>query len=108
MSEDEKRRLEKQEKARRKREKLKEKELERERQIEEENANAGPSPRDVENEMIQQYLDPLGLTMKEITADGHCLYRAVGASCNLEYSAVRKSRLVVFELFKGNVLQTFS
>lgn len=89
------RKLEKQEKARKKREKLKEKELERQRQIEEENANAGPSPRDVENEVIQQYLDPLGFKIEEVAADGHCLYRAVGASCNMEYPVIRKFLLVL-------------
>lgn len=90
VTEDEKRRLEKQEKARKKREKAREKEQERERQIEEETANAGPSPRDAENDIIQQHLEPLGLKIEEVAADGHCLYRAVGTSCNLEYPAIRK------------------
>lgn len=99
LSDEEKRRLEKQEKARRKREKLKEKELERERQIEEETANAGPTPRDIENEIIQQHLDPLGLKVQEVAADGHCLYRAVGASCDMEYPIIRKLWLLALFIF---------
>lgn len=93
LSEDEKRIQQKQEKARKKREKEKERDLERERQIEEEATNAGPLPRDVEIEIIQRHLDPIGLEIREVAADGHCLYRAVGASCDMDYPAVRKSWL---------------
>ena len=78
-TEEEQRRLAKQAKARRKREKQREKELERERQIAEETANAGPSPRDVENDAIRVHLDPVGLQIQPVAADGHCLYRAVAA-----------------------------
>ena len=77
------------EKARKKREKQREKELQREKEIEEENARAGPSPRDVENEQILQRLTPLNLDIKEVTADGHCLYRAVAAHIGKEFSDVR-------------------
>uniref|UniRef100_A0A7S2EVU4 OTU domain-containing protein n=1 Tax=Trieres chinensis TaxID=1514140 RepID=A0A7S2EVU4_TRICV len=71
-----------QEKARRKREKAKEKERERERQIEEELKNAGPPPREVEiSAMRELYLDPAGLTIREVEADGNCLYRAVAEQC---------------------------
>ena len=34
--------------------------------------------------------------MKEVAADGHCLYRAVGASCDMEYPAIRKFVLVYY------------
>lgn len=77
------------EKARRKREKQREKEMKREKEIEEENANAGPAPRDVENAQILDRLNPLNLDIKEVTADGHCLYRAVAAHIGKDYSDVR-------------------
>jgi OTU domain-containing protein 6 len=67
------------EKARRKKEKAREKERERERQIADELANAGPSARDLENEIILNQLRPLNLRIREVPADGHCLYRAVAA-----------------------------
>jgi OTU domain-containing protein 6 len=77
------------EKARRKREKQREKELQREKEIEEENANAGPSPRDVENAQILDRLGPLNLDIREVSADGHCLYRAVAAHLGKSYREVR-------------------
>jgi hypothetical protein len=67
------------EKARKKKEKAREKERERERQIADELANAGPSARDLENEIILNQLRPLNLHIREVPADGHCLYRAVAA-----------------------------
>lgn len=79
----------KQEKARRKREKAREKELEREQRIAKETAEAGPSPRDLENAVILQQLEPLRLKIKEVTADGHCLYRAVAAQCGSDYQDMR-------------------
>ena len=82
-------RLKKIDKARRKREKQREKERQREKEIEEENANAGPSPRDVENEQILNRLTPLNYDIKEVTADGHCLYRAVAAHLGKNYSEIR-------------------
>lgn len=77
------------EKARRKREKQREKEQQREREIAEETANAGPSPRDVENAQIMQRLTPLNLEIAEVAADGHCLYRAVGAHLGQTFDDVR-------------------
>jgi OTU domain-containing protein 6 len=77
------------EKARLKREKAKQKELDREKRIEQENSEAGPSPRDVENIIILQQLDPLNLEMQEVAADGHCLYRAVAAQQNSNYQEMR-------------------
>jgi OTU domain-containing protein 6 len=67
------------EKARKKKDKAREKERERERQIADELANAGPSARDLENEVILNQLRPLNLRIREVPADGHCLYRAVAA-----------------------------
>ena len=85
---EEEERQKRQEKARRKREKAREKEREKERQIEEETANAGPAPRQVESDMIQERLPP-NWKIQEVAADGHCLYRAVGAQCGKEYTEIR-------------------
>jgi OTU domain-containing protein 6 len=76
-------------KARRKREKQREKELQREKEIEEENARAGPSPRDIENAQILDRLVPLNLDIREVSADGHCLYRAVAAHLGKSFREVR-------------------
>jgi len=79
----------KQEKARRKKERQKERELQREKEIEEEAANAGPSLRTVELEQLQNVLTPLNFLIAEVEADGHCLYRAVGAQTGRDYIHVR-------------------
>ena len=79
MSKEEEERQRKLEKARKKREKQKEKERRREEEIAAETAAAGPSPRDVENAQIMATLQPLNLTIRDVTADGNCLYRAVAA-----------------------------
>jgi OTU domain-containing protein 6 len=60
------------------REKARAKERAREQAIVDENANAGPAARDVEMAILQSKL-PDGMRMEEVTADGHCLYRAVAA-----------------------------
>jgi len=71
-----------QEKARRKREKAREKERRREEEIAEELAHAGPSKRELEIvAMTEVYLDPRGLTIQEVEADGNCLYRGVAEQC---------------------------
>lgn len=58
------------------------KEIEREKRIQDENASAGPSRRQMEMEALQAlYLHPRGLDVREVEADGNCLYRAVGAQC---------------------------
>lgn len=51
-------------------------EVEREQRIQEEQSGV-VSERAVENQTLAQKLGPLGLTLKEIKPDGHCLYRAV-------------------------------
>lgn len=78
------------EKARRKKEKQRLKELEKERELEEIAANAGPNMRVVEMEQIQSTLKPLQLSIQEVAADGHCLYRAIGAQTQQDYQQVRK------------------
>ena len=78
------------EKARRKRDKQREKEQQREREIQEELANAGPSQKDIEMGMLMDKLAPLNLTIEDVTADGHCLYRAVARACGKEYREIRE------------------
>jgi len=82
MDEETAKRLKKQEKARKKRDKQRQQELEKQRQIDEETKNAGPSARVVEFQHIQQHLPPQAKIV-EIEADGHCLYRAIAAQCEL-------------------------
>lgn len=68
-----------------KRLKEREKERAREEAIAEENAKAGPSPRELEyNCIMELYLKPKGLTIKDIMADGNCLYRAVAHQMSLK------------------------
>ena len=78
-------------KAKKKRDRQKEKEAQIHQQIEEENNNAGPSLRKIELEQIQAILTPLNLKIKEIEADGHCLYRAVAAQTGIGFMEIRKS-----------------
>lgn len=58
------------------REKRAQQDAEREHRIQEEQSNL-VSDRMRENEHLEGKLHPLGLTLKEIKPDGHCLYRAV-------------------------------
>mmetsp|Transcript_23495 Transcript_23495/g.65357 ORF Transcript_23495/g.65357 Transcript_23495/m.65357 type:complete len:316 (+) Transcript_23495:322-1269(+) len=67
------------EKARRKRESKKEKERQRQEAIAAETAAAGPTARDIENAQLRATLQPLKLTIRDVAADGNCLYRAVAA-----------------------------
>ncbi|KAK6931932.1 OTU domain [Dillenia turbinata] len=60
----------------RRREKRAQQEAAREQRIQEEQSNI-VSDRMIENEILEQKLDPLGLMVNEIKPDGHCLYRAV-------------------------------
>ncbi|CAM9286097.1 unnamed protein product [Discosporangium mesarthrocarpum] len=71
-------------KAQRKRDKQRQKEQEREDRIAREKEQAGPDPRWVEMQALVSKLTPLeGLVVKEIRADGHCLYRAVAEQMSL-------------------------
>lgn len=79
------------------REKRAQQEAERERRIQEEQSNI-VSDGAIENEKLEKKLLPLGLTVKEIKPDGHCLYRAVenqlalhsGGSAPYSYLELRK------------------
>ncbi|WOL16217.1 hypothetical protein Cni_G24999 [Canna indica] len=66
----------KQSKGARRRVKKAQEEAAREHRIQEEQCNM-ISDRMIENEILEKKLEPLGLTIKEIKPDGHCLYRAV-------------------------------
>lgn len=80
----------KRDKAQRKKEKQRLKELQKLAEEEEIAANAGPNMRNVELEEIQGHLRPLQFQVVPVAADGHCLYRAVGAQTQKEYMDVRK------------------
>lgn len=67
-----------------KREKEREKERARVEAIEEENSKAGPSARELEyNCIMELYLKPRKLNIKDIMADGNCLYRAIAHQMEL-------------------------
>lgn len=63
-------------KAQKRREKRSQQELEREQRIGEEQGSV-PSKKAVEDGQFLKKLLPLGLQVKEVKPDGHCLYRAV-------------------------------
>jgi OTU domain-containing protein 6 len=52
-------------------------EAERDARIQEEKANMGPSNRENEEKALKLLLTPLRLKIKDIKADGHCMYRSV-------------------------------
>ncbi|KAG2482912.1 hypothetical protein HYH03_018192 [Edaphochlamys debaryana] len=64
-------------KAAKRREKLEREEAEREQRIAQEQAALGPSDKAVEEAALRELLRPHSLGIREIRADGHCLYRAV-------------------------------
>lgn len=71
-----------------KRQQQRQRELEKQQQLQEELHNAGPSAREVELLQIQQHL-PDRYAIQDVTADGHCLYRAVGVHLSQDYQQVR-------------------
>ncbi|GMH32338.1 hypothetical protein BSKO_00172 [Bryopsis sp. KO-2023] len=64
-------------KSQKRREKAAQKEADRDARIAKEHADLGESERCVEERTLNTKLEPLGLRMYDIKADGHCLYRAV-------------------------------
>lgn len=64
-------------KAQKRKEKLAAKEAAYQARLAEESAAAGPSSRQLEEEALVKLLKPRGLRLKEIRADGSCLFRAV-------------------------------
>ena len=66
-------------KSERRRLKKEEDERQRDRRIAEAKQNSAPDARDVELERFAALLSPLKLRIEEVAADGHCLYRSIGA-----------------------------
>mmetsp|Transcript_14704 Transcript_14704/g.41620 ORF Transcript_14704/g.41620 Transcript_14704/m.41620 type:complete len:303 (-) Transcript_14704:164-1072(-) len=79
----------KQAKAREKKARKKQREAERQAEIEAETANAGPGLKQIEEERIQAILTPLSMRIVDVTADGHCLYRAIAAQTGKSFSEIR-------------------
>lgn len=65
-------------KAQKRREQRAKEDAERDARIAAENANLGETERMVEERELLNLLSPLGLAVRDIPADGHCLYRSVG------------------------------
>lgn len=65
-------------KAQRRREQKAREDAEREARIAAENAELGETERMAEERELQLLLKPLGLAVKDIPPDGHCLYRSLG------------------------------
>ncbi|KAG8461551.1 hypothetical protein KFE25_001155 [Diacronema lutheri] len=63
------------------RERKEREEAERDARMADARKNAGPAKRDLENAQLCVQLAPLGLRVREVIADGHCLFRAV--ACQL-------------------------
>jgi len=97
-------------------------ERERDRRISEEKAGAAPSAREIEMNQMAEQLAPLGLQVKDISADGHCLYRAVAhqlqlrnasscdyLACRSTAAAYMRSHPADFEPFiEGSSLSTYA
>lgn len=64
-------------KAQRRRQNKEKKEQEQDKEREQLKESGGPSSRDIEIDMINNKLAPLGLTIKPVASDGHCMYRAI-------------------------------
>lgn len=65
-------------KAQRRRERKKMEEAQRRKEIEDAKQGLGPTDRDMEIETLNSLLHPTGFQIREVKADGHCLYRALG------------------------------
>lgn len=65
-------------KAARRREAKRHAELERQERVRQvEAARAGQTPKEVEEKAIAEQLEGMGLRIREVSADGHCMFRAV-------------------------------
>jgi OTU domain-containing protein 6 len=96
----------KKEKNKRKTENKKKTEEENKKKIEEEIKNSGGTERQKELNLIQEQLSSLGMTLKVIASDGHCLYRSISDQLeemklmkDLDYLKIRK---LVSEEMKKN------
>lgn len=70
-------------KAQKRRQRQLEQEAERTAAIEEEIMNMGETSRMVEERALSQLLEPRGLRIHDIPADGNCMYRALAHQCEL-------------------------
>ncbi|KAK9809985.1 hypothetical protein WJX72_003005 [[Myrmecia] bisecta] len=73
-------------KAQKRREKQQQEEAEREARIADEQAELGDSQRVLEERALAETLEPLGLQLRDIPPDGHCLYRSVEDQLSLSHS----------------------
>eukprot|EP00243_Klebsormidium_subtile_P001511 TRINITY_DN12685_c0_g1_i1.p1 TRINITY_DN12685_c0_g1~~TRINITY_DN12685_c0_g1_i1.p1 ORF type:complete len:334 (+),score=100.77 TRINITY_DN12685_c0_g1_i1:500-1501(+) len=87
-------------------------EVEREQRIQQEQSGV-VSERVIENQRLAEKLSPLGLALKEIKPDGHCLYRAVEDQLQLQgqpsnptqdYLSLRKLAAVYMRAHKDDFL----
>jgi len=69
-------------KAQQRRQKQAQKDAEREARIAAENAELGETERMVEEKALKKILAPLGLGVRDIPPDGHCLYRSIEDQLN--------------------------
>jgi len=67
-------------------------------------ANAGPSNRVLETNTIVTLnnFDSLGLSISDIKADGHCLYRSIAAAISQDYTVIRSLAADVLDAFKDD------
>ena len=102
----------KQGKSAKRRQKREQEEREREQRIADEKAGVGPSQRELEMAQLEQQLLPLGRSIAEIPADGHCLYRAVAQQLmqhgsegvEEDYSACRRLAAAYMRSHPGDFL----
>jgi OTU domain-containing protein 6 len=83
-------------KARSKKEKA---EAEREARMAEARSNAGPAKGAIEDKQLAAQLQPLGLRVEPVAADGHCLFRAIAT----QLKAAQPDEQAVWELRKRAV-----
>lgn len=96
-------------KAQRRREKQKQQERERQERIEEANKHT-VSDRQVEADVIQAKLARLGLAIKDIPSDGHCMYHAVADQLQRHGAALPTAevRQISALVLPQDVLTTFN
>jgi len=67
-----------------KKQKAEDAERAREQRIADHHAGSGPSEREIEMGKLQEQLGPAGLSICDIPADGHCLYRSLAHEMQLQ------------------------
>ncbi|DBA83091.1 hypothetical protein WJX79_000332 [Trebouxia sp. C0005] len=87
-------------KAQKRRQHQADRDAEREAELEAERAQQGESEQAVEDKQLREMLTPLGLTIRAIQPDGHCMYRAVQDQLNLRSNGDSHAAEDVAELRK--------